>query len=256
MLLRRVTKHIKAQNWVAVFVDFVIVVVGVFVGLQVQDWNDSRKERAEERFLLDRLLVETQSLLDAHEKELDSLRSRAAILVAVNPVLFSQETSRKITRQECRLIAGSHSYRRPSDELPVLDEMLRTGRFDLLRDPGLKEKLRSYLLLRERGRAYYEEAVNELFRLHSRFPSLLAVRRLPKSSDSDANWGGLSGDGYHWVPECDTDKMRTNTAFLNEYVDNVSRINSLTTFVAQRRDRLLDIQDILRGLEEKKSPAN
>jgi len=256
VLLRRVTKHIKTQNWFAVFVDFVIVVVGVFVGLQVQDWNESRKERAQEGLLMDRLLVETQSLLDAHEEELDSLRSRAAILVGVNPVLFSQETSRKINNQECRLIAGSHSYRRPSDELPVLDEMLRTGRFDLLRDPGLKDKLRSYLLLRERGRAYYEEAVNELFRLHSRFASLLAVRRLPKSSDSDANWGGLSGDGYHWVPECDTDKMRTNTAFLNEYVDNVSRINSLTTFVAQRRDRLLDIKDILRGLEEKKSPAN
>ena len=256
MLLRRVTKHIKTQNWFAVFVDFVIVVVGVFVGLQVQDWNDSRKERAQEEFLMDRLLVETQSLLDAHEQELDSLRSRAAILVGVNPVLFSQESSRIITNQECRLIAGSHVYRRPSDELPVLDEMLETGRFDLLRDSGLKDKLRSYLLLRERSRAYYKEAVNELFRLHSRFPSLLTVRRLPKSSDSDVNWGGLSGEGYHWVPECDADKMRTNTAFLNEYVDNVSRINTLTSFVAQRRDRLLEIQDILRGLKAKKSLPN
>ena len=253
MLLRRVTKHIQTQNWFAVLVDFVIVVVGVFVGLQVQDWNDSRKERAEEDILLARLLVETQALLDVHEQELESFRSRASILGGVTPVLFSQEPSRVITDPECRVIAGSHSYRRPSDEIPVLDEMLETGRFDLLRDTELKNQLRSYLLLRERGRAYYGEAVNELFRLHSRYPSVIVIRRLPTSSDRDVNWGGLSGDGYLWVPECDVDNMRENTAFLNEYVDNVSRINSLMSFVTQRRDHLMDIQARLRSQAEKKT---
>ena len=47
MLLRRTIEHVKAQNWFAVGLDFVIVVFGVFVGLQVQDWNDSRKHQAE-----------------------------------------------------------------------------------------------------------------------------------------------------------------------------------------------------------------
>ena len=35
MLLRRITKHITEQNWFAVFIDFLIVVVGVFIGIQV-----------------------------------------------------------------------------------------------------------------------------------------------------------------------------------------------------------------------------
>ena len=34
MLLRRITKHIKEQNWFAVGIDFVIVVFGVFIGIQ------------------------------------------------------------------------------------------------------------------------------------------------------------------------------------------------------------------------------
>ena len=46
MLLRKVTMHVREQNWTAVFIDFVIVVVGVFVGLQVQDWNEFRKDRS------------------------------------------------------------------------------------------------------------------------------------------------------------------------------------------------------------------
>ncbi len=45
MLLRRITKHVKAQNWFAVALDFLIVVIGIFVGLQVNDWNTQRQEK-------------------------------------------------------------------------------------------------------------------------------------------------------------------------------------------------------------------
>ena len=45
MLLRRVIEHVKAQNWTAVALDFVIVVVGVFIGIQVSNWNAARVER-------------------------------------------------------------------------------------------------------------------------------------------------------------------------------------------------------------------
>ena len=42
MLLRRVIEHVKAQNWTAVALDFFIVVVGVFIGIQVANWNAAR----------------------------------------------------------------------------------------------------------------------------------------------------------------------------------------------------------------------
>ena len=44
MLLRRISKHVKDQNWFAVLIDFAIVVVGVFIGLQVANWNEARSE--------------------------------------------------------------------------------------------------------------------------------------------------------------------------------------------------------------------
>ena len=46
MLLRRITEHVKSQNWTAVGLDFIIVVVGVFIGIQVSNWNDARVENA------------------------------------------------------------------------------------------------------------------------------------------------------------------------------------------------------------------
>ena len=44
MLLRRVLLHVRQQNWFAVLLDFVIVVVGVIIGVQVANWNETQKQ--------------------------------------------------------------------------------------------------------------------------------------------------------------------------------------------------------------------
>jgi hypothetical protein len=43
MILRRVIEHVKHQNWTAVALDFIIVVVGVFIGIQLGNWNEERQ---------------------------------------------------------------------------------------------------------------------------------------------------------------------------------------------------------------------
>ena len=57
MILRRLVDHIKNQHWTMVFLDFVIVVVGVFIGLQVNNWNQARQERHHAALLLSTLGV-------------------------------------------------------------------------------------------------------------------------------------------------------------------------------------------------------
>jgi hypothetical protein len=245
MILRRISENVRSQNWFAVAVEFVIVVVGVFMGLQVQDWNEARKERIEEHALLSRLHVETVELLETQRQELVDLRERADILMGVNPVLFSQEPLRVISDLECGRIVGSHVFRRSPDELPVLDEMLSTGRFDVLEDEDIKEHLRDYVLFRGRARAFYEEATNELFRLHSRFPDLIAIARVPIEAKLVGGWTSLSGEGFRWDRVCDGEKMRASQAFLNEYVDNLSRIGSMTLFTEQRQEHLEELESAL-----------
>lgn len=58
MLLRSLTKHVKDQNWFAVWIDFAIVIVGVFIGIQVANWNDGRTSRLDYLQALDRAEVE------------------------------------------------------------------------------------------------------------------------------------------------------------------------------------------------------
>ncbi|MEO1041250.1 MAG: hypothetical protein AAFX52_03080 [Pseudomonadota bacterium] len=51
MLLRRIIEHVQTQNWTAVALDFLIVVIGVFMGIQVSNWNAARADREVERHL-------------------------------------------------------------------------------------------------------------------------------------------------------------------------------------------------------------
>ena len=68
MILRRITEHLKAQNWTAVGLDLAIVIVGVFIGTQVSNWNQSRIERSE----TERLLGELQPALQGFTAYFDT----------------------------------------------------------------------------------------------------------------------------------------------------------------------------------------
>jgi hypothetical protein len=53
MILRRLTENLRAQNWTAIAIEFLIVVIGVFFGTQVANWNQGRIEKREtERMLV------------------------------------------------------------------------------------------------------------------------------------------------------------------------------------------------------------
>ncbi len=245
MILRRVIDHFRKQEWTAIAIDFLIVVVGVFVGLQVNNWNEARKERIEEHELLVRLHAETRELLTVHREEYNDFLERGAVLMGVNPVLFSQEEARPLTVKECEGIAGSHVYRRPSDELPLLDEMLATGRFDLLHNQAIKQQLRDYILFRERARGNHVERTNELFRLYSRHPEQIIISRTPVEKGYAGRWTFLSGEGFRWSINCDVERMRASASFLNEYVDNVARTSNIIETYKQREARLTALEKML-----------
>jgi hypothetical protein len=55
MILRRIATAFRKQDWFTVAVETLIVVFGVFIGLQVNNWNEARTHRAEERGFLAQL---------------------------------------------------------------------------------------------------------------------------------------------------------------------------------------------------------
>ena len=58
MVIRRIRQHIETHNWFAVTIDLAIVIVGVFLGAQANNWNERRIEHAQSVSYRSRLIDE------------------------------------------------------------------------------------------------------------------------------------------------------------------------------------------------------
>ena len=56
MILARISQALKDQNWLAVAIEFVIVILGVVIGFQISAWNDQRQAVARAEVLTERLI--------------------------------------------------------------------------------------------------------------------------------------------------------------------------------------------------------
>lgn len=80
MILRRIKAHVEKENWFAVGIDFVIVVVGVFIGIQVANWNEARSDRERESQYLENLVDDIGEEVDVIEEVLFALRLRVSVI--------------------------------------------------------------------------------------------------------------------------------------------------------------------------------
>jgi|GEM_PF-2470797 len=89
MILRRLAEAIRGQNWLTVLIEIAIVVVGIFIGLQVDDWNENRKQKKIEAEALARLHTEAVATVDYFKQHV-SYRMKAIMRAdKVFQVLFS-----------------------------------------------------------------------------------------------------------------------------------------------------------------------
>ena len=75
MIYKRFAANLRAQNWTAIGIEIVIVVVGVFIGTWVANWNQQRAERAETR----RMVSQLAPSLDYLEQYFETARRYYAV---------------------------------------------------------------------------------------------------------------------------------------------------------------------------------
>ena len=78
MIIKRIAEGIKAQDWFVVVLEVMIVVVGIFLGLQVDDWNKERTFHQTETELLTELKRELEASILLTEGRLDSYMQAAS----------------------------------------------------------------------------------------------------------------------------------------------------------------------------------
>lgn len=173
MIPRRVAEHAKAQNWFAVALDFFIVVIGVFIGIEVANWNQGRQDRQEERRYYGQLLVDLRSDLETlsfAERRADEFDEAAQLVI--------DRLSGKVPRQASpgRMATAIHHagwIYIPYASRGTYNELVSTGNLRLLRNSQLKSEIANYyatfdtirqwdVLLRNQQSDYWAETAGVL----------------------------------------------------------------------------------------------
>ncbi len=144
MILRRITEHVKTQNWFAVGLDFFIVVAGVFIGIQVSNWNDGRKSQAREKSYLIALKQDVVAI----NESLDRPRTIAAGLQdSMISVLRAIETCSPegATREDFdRTFTQYQNTVGFQVRDATYNEMLSSGALAALQDDNLKKSIADF----------------------------------------------------------------------------------------------------------------
>ncbi len=144
MILRRVTKHVQEQNWFSVGIDFLIVVTGVFIGIQVANWNGERLERLEEAAIVERIHNDFVRIKEDSERSLafhvgltEDLKTLVRALRSGAVEVGDEEAI------ERALLLGI-TFQTSADHSGTFTELLSSGRANILRDKELLNELVAY----------------------------------------------------------------------------------------------------------------
>jgi len=143
MILRRVIEHVKRQHWTAILIDFVIVVVGVFIGMQVTNWNEVRAERALESGYLaglkediDYSTERLQRLIQNMEEQQGAREKLYAYAIDTNAILEPAERDRLV-------LFGLFLLPQIDISEVTFETLKSSGRLSVLRSPALVTELQS-----------------------------------------------------------------------------------------------------------------
>ena len=208
MLLRRITKHVTEQNWFAVFIDFLIVVVGVFIGIQVANWNDGLKAKQAERLYVERMHEDitfaqgfVQTMLT---RRIQGFQSSLGMIELMNG--DGSELSDEYV--ECDF-PYSISIQIDLPFLNTINELLATGKINVLTDAALRTAVLELQNRSELLRRYQDLTLGSMVNVTDVFAD--AIRLRTKNH---------SGGEIRLVRQCNLKALHANNRFNNAISEN------------------------------------
>ncbi len=128
MILRRIARDLKQQHWTAVLIELLILILGVFLGIQATDWANERDNRAAET----RHLEEIAEDLRADTAEFDQVRAAAEMRIGGIDYILGE--SRGVSRPSRVVTSTGDSFDMPAGPpLAAADRTTLLGRANLIR---------------------------------------------------------------------------------------------------------------------------
>lgn len=129
------------QSWSRFIAEILVVVVGIFLGLQATEWHEDRQSRADGYYYLDLLhrqldaeiRIRETNLADASDS-IDSIRNAYELLFADS---WSEDEYAEFKSEHLAIYGVPTESRRPS----ALRQLLDNGKIDLVESKDIQEML-------------------------------------------------------------------------------------------------------------------
>ena len=145
MILRRVIAHFRKQEWTAIGLDFLIVVVGVLFAFQVTAWNTAQEERNRADAALAALLSESRESVDYLEMLIARVDETIDAQKASIEALIAGELPEGMTHQEFVVgVTLTRIFIPPNPPRSTYDSLLANGDINLIDDPTVMRQLARY----------------------------------------------------------------------------------------------------------------
>lgn len=132
MILSKLGEAIGEQKWTSVILEVLIVVLGIFIGLQVDGWNEDRKDRIEEQIILKRLATEISIAVEDVQNDIDELENRISDVAYVIAVLEEENAPKSSDARFINGIVGAAKIELPFSGLATIRELQNTGKITLI----------------------------------------------------------------------------------------------------------------------------
>jgi hypothetical protein len=137
MLLRRVIEHVKAQQWTAVALDFVIVVAGILIAFQITEWNEARREGVREHDYLVRIAAELDRSIESIGKSIRRSHEREDYGRFLLQSVSDPEVVRADPGRFVKAVAHAGFTLSPAIRGHTFDEIKASGDLGMFRDKAL-----------------------------------------------------------------------------------------------------------------------
>lgn len=234
MILRSIATAARRQDWFVVFIELMIVVVGIYIGLQVDDWNKARQDRAAEARLMERLHEGILQVNDFNQAGYDRTAEDTAFLNEVVQTLSSDAVITALEDAACQAIGTSHILIDRVQQPTILGEMIATGRTASLQNQPLREILAAYGETLRYSEGLWQAILNQIANLSAEFPELVEARF------------EIEGEELLSSHICHVAGMQANKGFMSQLNDNLGRNYAFQMAIINRRyEQLLIIHDIV-----------
>jgi len=137
MIFRNLVEALREQNWFAVVLEFAIVVVGIFIGLQVDDWNQRRLEQAGDQRTLDLFVGELELMLAEATEDQDITHEQLQKLAAGTEIALKCDASVEERARLTESIMYTLHWRVPDIRPSGLVEISNSGTLSRLGNAAL-----------------------------------------------------------------------------------------------------------------------